>query len=401
MGVDDDAGLERSDEAWDAFVAASAQPTLLQTTAWAHIKRANRWRPVRVALPAGDQIVGGQMLVHTAAGRLPRLGYVGRGPLSGRDTGNRGECDAADRATLDADALGAFTEKVGEAARRLRLAYVRIEPDLGADSAPVLRRLGWRPAPHVQPKSTQIIDLARPLDEVWADVHRKARQSVNKARRLGITVVEAHGSRLSDFYEIHVSAAQRAGIVPRPESTYRQMWDVLAPRGMAHLLFAQRGSSAEAVAALFLVSCSKRVVDLYGGTTAEGDATRANYVLKWEAIQRFWAAGFTEYDLWGLPNAGIAGFKKGFGGREVRYVGAWDLVTDKAGRAVLSAALAARRRTSACVPAGGRAGTPPSERWCDRHRASPPRHVAMSEVPNNAVQYADGHGYVKPVRAEQ
>jgi lipid II:glycine glycyltransferase (peptidoglycan interpeptide bridge formation enzyme) len=217
-----------------------------------------------------------------------------------------------------------------------------MEPDLGADSAPVLRRLGWRPAPPGQPESTQIIELARPLDEVWADVHRKARQSVNKARRLGITVVEADGSRLSDFYEIHTSAAERAGIVPRPESTFHQMWNVLAPRGMARLLFAERGSSAEAVAALFLVSCSKRVVDLYGGTTDEGNATRANYLLKWEAIQRSRAAGFTEYDLWGLPHAGIARFKKGFGGREAHYVGAWDLVTDKAGMAVLSAGLAAR-----------------------------------------------------------
>lgn len=343
MGVDDAARLERSDEAWDAFVAASAQPTHLQTTAWAHIKRANGWRAVRVAVPAGDHILGAQMLVRRAAGRLRwGLGYVGRGPLSGRVTGNGGEVDAAEPATLDADALGAFTEKVGDAARRLGLAYVRIEPDLGADSAPVLRRLGWRPAPHVQPESTQIIELARPLDELWADVHRKARQSVNKARRLGITIVEADGSRLSDFYEIHTSAAQRAGIVPRAESIYRQMWDVLAPRGMARLLFAERESSAEAVAALFLVSCSKRVVDLYGGTTGDGDATRANYVLKWEAIQRSRAAGFTEYDLWGLPHAGIARFKKGFGGREVRYVGAWDLVTDQAGRAVLSAGLAAR-----------------------------------------------------------
>ena len=235
---------------------------------------------------------------------------MGRGPLRGPVTGNGGEVDAAEPATLDADALGAFTEKVGDAARRLRLAYVRIEPDLGADSAPMLRRLGWRPAPHVQPESTRIIELARPLDELWADVHRKARQSVNKARRLGITVVEGDGSRLSDFYEIHTSAAQRAGIVPRAESTYRQMWDVLAPRGMARLLFAERESSAQTVAALFLVSCSKRVVDLYGGTTGDGDATRANYVLKWEAIQRSRAAGFTEYDLWGYPTLALPGSRR-------------------------------------------------------------------------------------------
>jgi peptidoglycan pentaglycine glycine transferase (the first glycine) len=350
------ARLESSEEAWDAFVAASGQPTHLQTTAWAQVKSENGWRAVRVALPVRARVVGAQMLIRGSAGRLPLgLGYVGRGPLTGLVTGDGEEDDAAQPSTLDADALGAFTEKARDVARRLRLAYIRMEPDLAPDSAPVLRGLGWRPAPHVQPESTQVIELGRPLDEVWAGLHRKARQSVNKARRLGITVVEADGSRLSDFYNVHMSAARRAGIVPRAESTYRQMWNVLAPRGMARLLFAERGSSGQVLAALFLVSFSKRVVDLYGGTTRDGDATRANYILKWEAIQCSRAAGFTEYDMWGLPHAGIAQFKKGFGGRELRYVGAWDLVTDQAGRAVLSAGLATRS-AYARLRSGRRAG---------------------------------------------
>ena len=364
LGVEDAARLERSDEVWDSFVAASAQPTYLQTTGWAHVKRANGWRAVRVAIADGDRVLGAQMLVHRAPRHLPwGLGYVGRGPLSGRVTGNGPEVEPAASALPDADALGAFTEKLGDIARRLRLAFVRIEPDLGTESAPVLRRLGWRPAPHVQPEATRIIDLARPLDDVWADFHRKARQSINKARRLGITVVEADGSRLTDFYKIHASAAQRAGIVLRAESTYRRMWEVLAPRGMASLLFAERRASGEAVASLLLVSFGKRVVDLYGGTTGHGDATRANYVLKWEAIQRSRAAGFIEYDLWGLPHAGIAQFKKGFGGREVRYVGAWDLVTDQRGRAILSAGLAARAAYVRLRSGPRLARTPPIERW--------------------------------------
>ena len=48
------------------------------------------------------------------------------------------------------------------------------------------------------------------------------------------------------------------------------------------------------------------------------------------------------YDLWGLATGGIAHFKTGFGGREVRYIGAWDLVLDRLGRQVYGAAVAAR-----------------------------------------------------------
>jgi lipid II:glycine glycyltransferase (peptidoglycan interpeptide bridge formation enzyme) len=66
--------------------------------------------------------------------------------------------------------------------------------------------------------------------------------------------------------------------------------------------------------------------------TAAGGDSRANYLLKWEAIRTSREAGATSYDLWGLATGGIAHFKTGFGGREVRYIGAWDLVLDPIGR---------------------------------------------------------------------
>ena len=321
--------LEHDDAAWDAFVADSAQPSHLQATAWAQIKRANGWRARRIAAQAGEGVVGAQMLIRRAGGLPWGLGYVARGPVG---------------AELDRAALAAFTERARAVGRAARLAWVRIEPELeaGAGHEETLASLGWRRAPHVQPDSTRIIDLTRPTEDVWKDVHRKARQSVNKSRRFGVRVVDADGSRLADFYRIHAAMAERAKIIPRAQRTYREMWDALAPRGMARLLFAEHEESGEAVATLFLVSCGRRVVDLYGGTTAEGDRLRANYVLKWEAIERCQGWGFTEYDLWGLPRAGIAAFKASFGGREVHYVGAWDLVTDRMGRFVLQAGLAAR-----------------------------------------------------------
>ncbi|MBA3959016.1 MAG: peptidoglycan bridge formation glycyltransferase FemA/FemB family protein [Chloroflexi bacterium] len=142
---------------------------------------------------------------------------------------------------------------------------------------------------------------------------------------------------MNEFYAIHTEAMRRAGISPRGEQTYRDMWDELAPRGMARLLFAEIAATAAPVATLFLVSCGPRVVDLYGGTTKEGGDRRANYLLKWEAFKRCREWGFREYDLWGLPREGIARFKSGFGGREIRYIGAWDLQVDPVGRRMLLA----------------------------------------------------------------
>jgi lipid II:glycine glycyltransferase (peptidoglycan interpeptide bridge formation enzyme) len=76
--------------------------------------------------------------------------------------------------------------------------------------------------------------------------------------------------------------------------------------------------------------------------TEAGADSRANYLLKWEAIRSSREQGATTYDLWGLAHAGIAHFKTGFGGREIAYIGAWDLVLDELGRRTYSVAQTAR-----------------------------------------------------------
>jgi len=206
-----------------------------------------------------------------------------------------------------------------------------------------LRAAGWRPAPPIQPVSTRAIDLSADEAALWGDLRKKWRQYVNKARAGDVRVVDAGPERLSDFYRIYRETADRAGFLIRALSAYRDVWDAFAPAGRARLLFAELPDGTP-VATLFLVRAGTRVVEPYGGMTRAGAESRANYLLKWEAIRSSKAAGATIYDLWGLAHPGIAHFKTGFGGREIDYVGAWDLVLDPFGRWTYAVAQRARVR---------------------------------------------------------
>jgi lipid II:glycine glycyltransferase (peptidoglycan interpeptide bridge formation enzyme) len=222
---------------------------------------------------------------------------------------------------------------------------VRIDPEIELDGpldrdGAVRRGLvaaGWRPAAPIQPSSTRIIDLTADEDALWGDLRKKWRQYVNRARTSGYRVVEADGDRLPEFYGIYRETAARAGFLIRTEQAYRDVWEAYRPTGQARLLFAE-DAEGHPQAALFLTSCGPRVVEPYGGMTARGAEDRANYLVKWEAIRTSREQGATSYDLWGLATPGIAHFKTGFGGREVRYVGAWDLVLDPLGRAAFEVA---------------------------------------------------------------
>jgi lipid II:glycine glycyltransferase (peptidoglycan interpeptide bridge formation enzyme) len=139
-------------------------------------------------------------------------------------------------------------------------------------------------------------------------------------------VVEGGPDDLDDFYAIFIETARRTGFIPRTLDSYRQVWDAYAPSGRAQLLFA-RHATGENAAVLFLVRGGGRMVEPYGGMTHAGAASRANYLLKWEAIRRSNEEGAQVYDMWGMAHAGIEQFKQGFGGREAVYVGAFDLPT--------------------------------------------------------------------------
>jgi lipid II:glycine glycyltransferase (peptidoglycan interpeptide bridge formation enzyme) len=345
-------------DAWDAFVERAEPGSYLQLTPWATVKAVNGWRSVRLTVgdldgdrgPTADPTLGAQVLV-----RRPRplpwgFAYAPRGPV-GTD--------------WSADTLAAFTEHVRRElpARVGRVSHLRIDPEVEADGPldpdgalrVALRRAGWRPAPPIQPSATRIIDLTQPEEALWSALRKKWRQYVNKARSGGVTVDEGSEADLGTFYRIYRETAERAGFLTRAESAYRDIWRAYAPGGRARLLFA-RTSAGEPVATLFLVRSGHRVVEPYGGMTAAGGESRANYLLKWEAIRGAREAGAAVYDLWGLATGGIAHFKTGFGGREVRYIGAWDLVLDPLGRQAYATAQRARvwlERRRRGLPTGG------------------------------------------------
>jgi lipid II:glycine glycyltransferase (peptidoglycan interpeptide bridge formation enzyme) len=326
----DAARLRTDDAAWDAFAAGAATPSFLQATPWAQVKRSNGWRAARIAVdtPAGP--VGAQVLVRHPRPLPKGFGYAARGPIA--------------EAPIDAEAIDAFTAAARAAAAGLGIAHLRIDPEVEDSEgvlAAALTAAGWQRAPEIQPSRTRIIELDRPEDELWADVRKKTRQLVRRAERDGVTVESGGPDRIPDLHRVLARTMERVGLPFRSEGFFRDLWAAYAPHERAMLVLAS-ADDGEVVSASFLVGWGPRIVALYGGTTARGRDLEAKYALNWEILKRARAAGYATYDAWGLPNEGIAFFKAGWGGREVEYVGAWDLVLDPAGRAIFEAAVRAR-----------------------------------------------------------
>jgi len=99
----------------------------------------------------------------------------------------------------------------------------------------------------------------------------------------------------------------------------------------------------------------------YGASSNVHREKMPTYLLQWEAMRWAKSQGCTSYDLWGIPDEeeemleaefthrhdglwGVYRFKRGFGGRLARSVGAWDRVYSPARYRLYRLVLWARNR---------------------------------------------------------
>ena len=331
-----------SGPAWDRLVEADSSGTFYQLDAWARIKAATGWSPVRWRLDPAMALLGAQLLV-TRRPPLPwSFAYGPRAPFGLR---------------LEERTVSEFTTGIRDALtdlKELKIGLVRIDPEVEAggpldrDGAFVraLTAVGWTPAPPVQRPDTWLLDLRPGEDALWHGLRKKWRQYVNRARANGVVVRPAGREALPAFHRLLSDTAQRMDFVARPLATFQRMWDEFAAEDRVGLLFAD-SPAGEPIACLFLVRCGGRLSEPWGGYTAAAGELHANYLLKWESISAAASGGLAEYDMCGLVNPGITYFKSGFGGRAIHYIGAWDLDLDRLGarawRTASGAALAVRR----------------------------------------------------------
>jgi peptidoglycan pentaglycine glycine transferase (the first glycine) len=307
-------------EAWNAFVEHAPYRSFPQLWEWGELREGSGWHAMRLAVgESPDQpLAGAQVLVRQVPLVGWRLGYAPRGPIGRLD---------------DPAVRGALFAALRDLGRSERIATVKVDPEATAGDllGAALLAAPWRSAARVQPPRTRLIDLAPDEETLLGQMSKKHRQYVHKAERDGVTVIQLSPSAtpdetavaLADFYRIYADTAARAGFAARVQDYYERVWSLFAPAGHARLFFAVLGG--ERVATLFHFTCGDRAAEAYGGMTDAGADSRANYLLKWEAIRAFRAEGFAAYDLWGIATGGIAHFKEGFGGRQVDYVGARDL----------------------------------------------------------------------------
>lgn len=333
---------------WDDFVAAHPCAHILQTAEWGELKAAFGWSPQRVAVVEdGAPCAGALVLYRSPPLGLGALAYVPRGPLV--------DWERPEEAAGLLDALA-------KAARARRAITLIVEPDLPDEPRwrELLASSGLRPSPlgSIQPRRTLMVDIGRDEADILAAMKPKTRYNIRLAQRKGVAVWEGTESDLPAFHRLMAETAARDHFGAHDPAYYERAYHLFVPRGWARLLIA--GVEGEPVAALMVFALGRRAWYFYGASADIHREKMPTYLLQWEAMRWARSRGCADYDLWGVPDEdeerleaeftrrqdglwGVYRFKRGFGGRLVRTVGAWERPLRPALYG-LYAALAARRR---------------------------------------------------------
>lgn len=304
-----------SQEQWDGFVGAVEHAPLLQSWAWGEFQSAVGRPATRWVVRDGDLVVAAlQGLTHRYPFGFQSM-YVPHGPVV--------------PGLVGPTAWPLLARALQSTARATGMVFVRFEP---IDPLPV-GLFPVRSVAGIQPSVTHCLDLRSDEATLLAAMHQKTRYNIKLAEKHGVTV-DAGGSELvGDFESVLRQTEHRQGVHFFGPAYFRALSTV--PALQSGLTFYRARLAGQTLAAILVIRYGDTATYLHGGSSTEGREHMAPHLLQWAAIRAAKAGGCTWYDFRGVassdadprhPWAGFSRFKRGFGGVDVAYPGAYDWV---------------------------------------------------------------------------
>lgn len=298
---------------WDNFFLNTSPTSLFQSWVWGEVQNSIQSQTTRFGLYSGATLLGIFQLVIVRAKRGSFV-HLRHGPVLVKQ---------------DPTLWNEITTFLVDYAKKNHALFFRISPLISLEHEEQLVKMGYKPAPihAMDAEYCWVLDLNPSEEELLKNMRKTTRYEIRKAQSMGVEVVAStKSSDLEHFFTLYNETAKRQGFVG-----HKGIKEEFA-------LF-----SAENETLLYLGTYNNEIVSaaiiLYTGTqgiyhhgASLSNKIPASYLIQWEAIKEAKRRGMRQYNFWGIaptdvenhPWQGITLFKKGFGGKEQRFLHAHD-----------------------------------------------------------------------------
>ncbi|MBX9573796.1 MAG: aminoacyltransferase [Candidatus Obscuribacterales bacterium] len=318
-------------QSWEDLVSRNPASGFMQRLSWARFKSKMGQIARIILVKQNDEIVAGTLVYAGYDPKKPSIMVAPYGPvLPWQD------------AQLARACLRLILEAAEKIAAELNIVSLRIEPRIEHPVPRLLSEFGAGPC-NLVPAETLLLDLTPEPAAILAQMKAKCRYNISLSQRKGVQVRELQLDALHDpnekppldiLYSMLEEASDRDDFYLEPRSFFETL---LAELGnsedqILRLFIAEHDGCL--LGALLLVTEGQRATYLYGGISNLKRNLMPGYALQWKAMTEAKAAGCTSYDFYGFDQFAVPGhayarfsrFKRGFGGRAMRFIGAQDYV---------------------------------------------------------------------------
>jgi len=202
-----------------------------------------------------------------------------------------------------------------------------------------LENLGFKEAvKELQPQRTTILDLDLSYEDLLKQMHAKTRYNIRLAERYNIKVEQFGDFEI--FWRLLEKTKQRDQFQTHPKEYYKKLLEVRGvrlfiayykdkPVAAAIIIFYPSSDDLRGINELAEGRIKAQAVYLHGASDYSLRKYMAPYALHQEIILVAQCEDMEEYDFWGIDEkrwSGVTRFKRGFGGKEVEYIGSYDFV---------------------------------------------------------------------------
>lgn len=306
-----------SKKEWENFVLGRPEANFLHSWNWGQFHQNLGQQIYRVGYYQGNNLVGVMSSIVEKAKRAIYLTVPG-GPLIDWN---------------DTEVTTSFGNEIVSQAQRYGCSFVRVRPQIleTAGNAALFKNLRFKWAPmHLHAELTHQLDLTLSEEELLARMRKATRYEVRQAQKLGIEV--KMGGDIGEFYDLQMETAKRQRFVPFSKNFLEEQFKVFATDDQAVLYTARLNQTKLAQAMVIFYGAEADYH--YGASALEGRQYPGAYLIQWEAIKEAKRRGMKRYNFWGVAPEGetahrfygVSVFKRGFGGQDVEYLHARDLI---------------------------------------------------------------------------
>jgi len=232
-------------------------------------------------------------------------------------------------------ALDVALESLRTEAKRIRAAFVRVQPYGQLLDESETKPRGMKPIVYSQPVTTRVIDLSPSLEDLIANMSQSKRSVVRNYENKGLAYrTSTNAGDIERLLPLLHDIADRNHILLHSDNYLRKQASALLPdNGSLHFM----EINGQPVSGALLFEDEQTCYYAHAGTEAEHYKLQANTALVGAMISYAKNKGKEWFDMYGVaptddpkhPWAGISGFKASFGGQVVQYNATYDIPLKK------------------------------------------------------------------------